>query len=120
MVGFGVFTLGQAGWVYELSLLNSIVFGALLSTTDPVATLAIFQTLNCPQVNPVTSEVYLLYLLYEYRSTNADACAILQTLKCPQMLCVLALGESVRFAGCTRTKVQMLTRAHISDALHSV
>jgi NhaP-type Na+/H+ or K+/H+ antiporter len=29
--------------VYELSLLNSIVFGALLASTDPVATLAIFQ-----------------------------------------------------------------------------
>jgi NhaP-type Na+/H+ and K+/H+ antiporter len=90
VVGFGVFTLGQAGWVYELSLLNSIVFGALLSTTDPVATLAIFQTLNCPQVNPITSEVSLLY---EYRSTNADAYAILQTLHCPQMLYILALGE---------------------------
>jgi len=46
VVGIGTFWLGQHGYVYELSFLNSIVFGALLASTDPVATLAIFQTLK--------------------------------------------------------------------------
>lgn len=46
VVGVGIYWMGLNGWVYQLSLLNSIVFGALLASTDPVATLAIFQALN--------------------------------------------------------------------------
>ena len=46
VVGVGTFWLGQKGYIYELSFLNSIVYGALLASTDPVATLAIFQALK--------------------------------------------------------------------------
>ncbi|KAJ1472464.1 Cation/H+ exchanger [Baffinella frigidus] len=46
IVGVGTFWLGQKGIIYELSFLNSIVYGALLASTDPVATLAIFQALK--------------------------------------------------------------------------
>eukprot|EP00026_Physarum_polycephalum_P000532 Phypoly_transcript_00533.p1 GENE.Phypoly_transcript_00533~~Phypoly_transcript_00533.p1 ORF type:complete len:579 (+),score=54.52 Phypoly_transcript_00533:2748-4484(+) len=47
--GILFYLLGQAGASMELSLQDSMTTGALLSATDPVATLAIFQALNVDQ-----------------------------------------------------------------------
>lgn len=46
MVGGIVFYAGQQGWCHSLSLLPSLVFGALISATDPVTVLAVFQSLG--------------------------------------------------------------------------
>ncbi|KAK3236829.1 hypothetical protein CYMTET_53054 [Cymbomonas tetramitiformis] len=45
-VGFVVYESGQLGYSLDLPLLDSMCFGALISATDPVTTLAIFQDLN--------------------------------------------------------------------------
>ena len=42
-VGGIVYTAGQYGLCYPLSLLASLVFGSLISATDPVTVLAVFQ-----------------------------------------------------------------------------
>ena len=65
--GLGFYYLGELGWVYKLSFLNSIVFGALLASTDPVATLAIFQALKVDAT---------LYMLAFGESVFNDAVAI--------------------------------------------
>eukprot|EP00967_Tisochrysis_lutea_P129744 scaffold223477_cov27-Tisochrysis_lutea.AAC.2 len=45
-VGTLVYFAGQAGYVYELSLLASLFFGSLVSATDPVTVLAIFKVIG--------------------------------------------------------------------------
>ncbi|KAJ1472261.1 Cation/H+ exchanger [Baffinella frigidus] len=67
IVGVGTFWLGQKGIIYELSFLNSIVYGALLASTDPVATLAIFQALKVDET---------LYMLAFGESVINDAVSI--------------------------------------------
>ena len=46
VVGGIVYYLGQMGWCYPLGLLASLVFGSLISATDPVTVLAVFQKLG--------------------------------------------------------------------------
>ncbi|XP_071959246.1 sodium/hydrogen exchanger 8-like [Antedon mediterranea] len=46
VIGGGVYLLGQAGVAYELSMVESLAFGSLISAVDPVATLAIFSALD--------------------------------------------------------------------------
>jgi sodium/hydrogen exchanger 3 len=46
VVGFLVWMVGQAGMAVEFGLLESLVFGALISATDPVTVLAVFSKLN--------------------------------------------------------------------------
>ncbi|EKX35175.1 hypothetical protein GUITHDRAFT_118616 [Guillardia theta CCMP2712] len=67
VVGAGTFWLGQQGLVYKLSFLNSIIYGALLASTDPVATLAIFQALKVD---------HTLYMLAFGESVINDAVSI--------------------------------------------
>jgi len=45
-VGCLVYLAGQAGYVFELSLLASLFFGSLISATDPVTVLAIFKVIG--------------------------------------------------------------------------
>ena len=45
-VGGLVYGAGQLGWCYPLGLLASLTFGALISATDPVSVLAVFQALG--------------------------------------------------------------------------
>eukprot|EP00291_Cryptomonas_curvata_P017375 CAMPEP_0172163786 /NCGR_PEP_ID=MMETSP1050-20130122/7464_1 /TAXON_ID=233186 /ORGANISM="Cryptomonas curvata, Strain CCAP979/52" /LENGTH=662 /DNA_ID=CAMNT_0012834013 /DNA_START=291 /DNA_END=2276 /DNA_ORIENTATION=+ len=67
VVGLGIYYLGEHGLVYRLSFLNSVVFGALLASTDPVATLAIFQALKVDST---------LYMIAFGESVLNDAVAI--------------------------------------------
>jgi len=46
VVGFGVHLTGYVGLCVPLTLLHSLCFGSLISATDPVTTLAIFQELG--------------------------------------------------------------------------
>lgn len=46
VIGGGVYLLGAANLVYQLSFTESFAFGSLISAVDPVATLAIFHALN--------------------------------------------------------------------------
>lgn len=46
VVGFLVYLVGQAGMAVEFGLLESLVFGALISATDPVTVLSVFSKLN--------------------------------------------------------------------------
>jgi sodium/hydrogen exchanger 8 len=41
-----IFAVGNAGWSYPLTWMDSFTFGAVVSSIDPVATLAIFDTLH--------------------------------------------------------------------------
>ncbi|CAL8251467.1 unnamed protein product [Arctogadus glacialis] len=50
IVGGGIYFLGQADVIYKMSMTDSFAFGSLISSVDPVATIAIFNALN---VDPV-------------------------------------------------------------------
>ncbi|KNC47533.1 sodium/hydrogen exchanger [Thecamonas trahens ATCC 50062] len=52
LFGLFLFMLGYIGWVYYLPLSDALVYGALISAVDPVATLAVFQALD---VDPTLS-----------------------------------------------------------------
>lgn len=49
-VGGGIYLMGVAGIAYNLTVLDSLAFGSLVSAVDPVATIAIFNALD---VDPV-------------------------------------------------------------------
>ena len=66
-IGCGLFVLGIADVVYPFTLRESLGFGALISAVDPVATLAIFQSID---VHPT------LYMLVFGESVLNDAVAI--------------------------------------------
>ena len=66
-IGSGLFVLGIADVVYPLTLKECLSFGSLISAVDPVATLAIFGSLN---VHPT------LYMLVFGESVLNDAVAI--------------------------------------------
>ncbi|KYQ93658.1 Na-H exchanger [Tieghemostelium lacteum] len=68
VVGGGMYLVGLAGWSYVLSAKDSFAFGAIISSTDPVCTLAIFQALN---VDPT------LYMLVLGESILNDAASIM-------------------------------------------
>ena len=67
LVGLGLWGLGKGGLSYEISLLETICFGSLISATDPVSTLAVFTELR---VDPT-----LFYLVFGESVMN-DAVAI--------------------------------------------
>jgi len=67
VVGFGAYWIGTTGVSYPLTLLDALTFGSLISATDPVATLAIFHTLD---VDPT------LYMLVFGESVLNDAVAV--------------------------------------------
>ena len=46
VVGGWVYYFGQLGWGYPMALLPCLVFGSLISATDPVTVLAVFQALG--------------------------------------------------------------------------
>ncbi|KAL5262251.1 hypothetical protein ACHWQZ_G007842 [Mnemiopsis leidyi] len=66
-IGSGLFVLGIADVVYPFTLKESLSFGALISAVDPVATLAIFQSID---VHPT------LYMLVFGESVLNDAVSI--------------------------------------------
>ncbi|XP_063931377.1 sodium/hydrogen exchanger 8 [Zophobas morio] len=70
IIGFGIYFLGLADVVYQLSFVESFAFGSLISAVDPVATVAIFHALN---VDPV------LNMLVFGESILNDAIAIVLT-----------------------------------------
>lgn len=70
IIGFGIYFLGIADVVYQLSFVESFAFGSLISAVDPVATVAIFHALN---VDPV------LNMLVFGESILNDAIAIVLT-----------------------------------------
>lgn len=67
LVGLGLWGLGKGGLSHEISLLETICFGSLISATDPVSTLAVFTELR---VDPT-----LFYLVFGESVMN-DAVAI--------------------------------------------
>ncbi|XP_060565414.1 sodium/hydrogen exchanger 8-like isoform X2 [Ruditapes philippinarum] len=70
VVGGGIYLLGQAQVAYEFTVVESFAFGSLISAVDPVATLAIFHSLNVDEV---------LYMLVFGESILNDAVAITLT-----------------------------------------
>jgi solute carrier family 9 (sodium/hydrogen exchanger), member 8 len=56
LVGYGLWAAGQGGVSYQLSIMEAICFGSLISATDPVSTLAVFTELR---VDPT-----LFYLVF--------------------------------------------------------
>lgn len=71
VVGGGIYLLGQADVAYEFTVVESFAFGSLISAVDPVATLAIFHSLNVDEV---------LYMLVFGESILNDAVAITLTI----------------------------------------
>ncbi|KAH3769234.1 sodium/hydrogen exchanger 8-like isoform X2 [Dreissena polymorpha] len=71
VVGGGIYLLGQADVAYEFTVVQSFAFGSLISAVDPVATLAIFHSLNVDEV---------LYMLVFGESILNDAVAITLTM----------------------------------------
>ncbi|GMF43682.1 unnamed protein product [Phytophthora fragariaefolia] len=67
ITGIGIYTIGRFGWVMRLSMAESLTFGSLISATDAVSILAVFQELH---VDPT-----LFYLVFGESSLN-DAVAI--------------------------------------------
>lgn len=67
VVGCGLYILGYYGLSIELGLVECLMFGSLISATDPVATLAIFCALEVPST--------LHYLVFGESIVN-DAIAI--------------------------------------------
>lgn len=67
VTGTLIYTVGRFGWTTKLSLAESLTFGSLISATDTVSTLAVFQELK---VDPT-----LFYLVFGESSLN-DAVAI--------------------------------------------
>ncbi|XP_065335139.1 sodium/hydrogen exchanger 8 [Cloeon dipterum] len=70
VIGGGVYMLGVADVAYQLSFVESLAFGSLISAVDPVATVAIFHALD---VDPV------LNMLVFGESILNDAVAIVLT-----------------------------------------
>ncbi|XP_018026186.1 sodium/hydrogen exchanger 8-like [Hyalella azteca] len=70
VIGGGIYLLGKADVVYQLTFVESFAFGSLISAVDPVATLALF---NALQVDPI------LYMLVFGESILNDAVAIVLT-----------------------------------------
>ncbi|EAL69606.1 Na-H exchanger [Dictyostelium discoideum AX4] len=68
VVGFGIYIVGYFGVSIALSLKDSFAFGSIISSTDPVCTLAIFQALN---VDP------MLYILVLGESILNDATSMM-------------------------------------------
>lgn len=67
VVGLLLFAAAQLGFVYSFSMVDALVFGALISATDPVTVLAVFQTLGVDRT---------LYALVFGESVLNDAVAI--------------------------------------------
>ncbi|RLN64270.1 hypothetical protein BBJ29_004492 [Phytophthora kernoviae] len=67
VTGLGIYIIGRFGWVMRLSMAESLTFGSLISATDAVSILAVFQELH---VDPT-----LFYLVFGESSLN-DAVAI--------------------------------------------
>lgn len=67
VTGTLIYIVGRFGWVTKFSLAESLTFGSLISATDTVSTLAVFQELH---VDPT-----LFYLVFGESSLN-DAVAI--------------------------------------------
>lgn len=92
IVGGGVYLLGQADVVYQLSFVESFAFGSLISAVDPVATLAIFHALNVDQV---------LYMLVFGESILNDAVSIVLTSTVIEMaspaMAAMGSGEAVLY-----------------------
>lgn len=71
VVGGGIYLLGQMEVAYKFTVVESFAFGSLISAVDPVATLAIFHSLNVDTV---------LYMLVFGESILNDAVAITLTI----------------------------------------
>ncbi|KAL7692986.1 putative cation/H+ exchanger, na+/H+ exchanger, isoform 8, cation/H+ exchanger, CPA1 family [Plasmopara halstedii] len=67
VTGISIYTVGRFGWVLRLSMAEALTFGSLISATDAVSILAVFQELH---VDPT-----LFYLVFGESSLN-DAVAI--------------------------------------------
>lgn len=67
VTGVGIYIVGRFGWVMKLSMAEALTFGSLISATDAVSILAVFQELH---VDPT-----LFYLVFGESSLN-DAVAI--------------------------------------------
>jgi sodium/hydrogen exchanger 8 len=67
VTGVLIYAVGQFGWITQFSLAESLTFGSLISATDTVSILAVFQELH---VDPT-----LFYLVFGESSLN-DAVAI--------------------------------------------
>ncbi|XP_065061807.1 sodium/hydrogen exchanger 8-like isoform X1 [Rhopilema esculentum] len=71
IVGCTMYFLGLYGIVYKLHFMEAFSFGSLISATDPVCTLALFQTMNVDQD---------LYAIVFGESVLNDAVSIVLTL----------------------------------------
>eukprot|EP00794_Sanderia_malayensis_P004647 gene4647-5255_t len=71
IVGSVMHVLGRYDLVYKLSFMESLSFGSLISATDPVCTLALFQSMNVDQD---------LYAIVFGESVLNDAVSIVLTL----------------------------------------
>lgn len=82
VVGFGLFFLGKWGIVFDLGFSDSMIFAALISAVDPVATLAIFQAFRVNQtlhylvfgesvLNDAVS-VVLYHTLTHFKTSHAE------------------------------------------------
>eukprot|EP00667_Euglena_gracilis_P015965 EG_transcript_16623 len=83
-VGGMVYYAGQWGWCRPIGGLAALVFGAIISATDPVTTLAVFKQLK--------ADVHLYSLVFGESALN-DAVAIVLYRTLIQFQCGWSVGE---------------------------
>eukprot|EP00656_Telonema_subtile_P042964 TRINITY_DN4909_c0_g1_i1.p1 TRINITY_DN4909_c0_g1~~TRINITY_DN4909_c0_g1_i1.p1 ORF type:complete len:432 (+),score=53.19 TRINITY_DN4909_c0_g1_i1:79-1374(+) len=67
VIGFGIYAAGFVGLCYQLNFMDCLLWGSLISAIDPVATLAIFNSLDVPPQ---------MYMLVFGESVLNDAVAV--------------------------------------------
>lgn len=96
MIGIGLYVLGNYGLSYPLTLLHSLIFGSLISAVDPVATLAIFNSLKVDAI---------LHTLVFGESVLNDAVSIVLTKYAPCLVLYTISGPCHSHHMCTLPSV---------------
>jgi sodium/hydrogen exchanger 8 len=113
VVGGIVYAAGQAGLCYPMSLLAALVFGSLISATDPVTVLAVFQALG------VKKDVFSMVPRHVTRTLRrSHPCAVLRRIAASRGVASLHRDDCLSVTGLRRVGPQR-RGGHHSTASHA-